>query len=92
MVRTQIQLTEEQASALKKLALSRHLSIAELIRQAVDNMIKTSTTIDIEERRKRAIEVAGRFSSGKRDISREHDKYLAEAFSRRCDYIFSLMI
>jgi len=92
MVRTQIQLTEEQASALKKLALSQHLSIAELIRQAVDNMIKTSTTIDIEERRKRAIDIAGRFSSGKRDISREHDKYLAEEFSRRCDYIFSLMI
>jgi len=82
MVRTQIQLTEEQASALKKLALSRHLSIAEIIRQAVDNIIKTSTVFDTGERRKRAIEAAGRFSSGKRDISREHDKYLVEAFSK----------
>ncbi len=82
MVRTQIQLTEEQADALKKLALSRHLSIAELIRQAVDNMIRTGALIDIEERRKRAIEVAGRFRSGKRNIAREHDKYLAEAFSK----------
>jgi len=82
MVRTQIQLTEEQANALKKLALARHLSIAEIIRQAVDNMIKTSTVIDMEERKKRAIDATGRFSSGKRDIAKEHDKYLAEAFSK----------
>jgi len=82
MVRTQIQLTEEQVKALKKLALSRHLSIAELIRQAVDNLIKSSTVIDIGERRKRAIDIVGRFSSGMQDISREHDKYLAEAFSK----------
>ena len=82
MVRTQIQLTEEQANALKKLSLSRHLSIAELIRQAVDHILKSSTAIDREERKKRAITAAGRFSSGKRDIAREHDKYLAEAFSK----------
>jgi len=82
MVRTQIQLTEEQVKALKKIALSRHLSIAELIRQAVDTVIRTNTTVDIEERRKRAIDIVGRFSSGKRDISRKHDTYLAEAFGK----------
>lgn len=82
MVRTQIQLTKEQANALKKLALSRHLSIAELIRQAVDSFIKSTTAVDIEERRKRAIDLVGRFRSGKRDISREHDKYLAEAYEK----------
>ncbi|HYA12030.1 MAG TPA: CopG family transcriptional regulator [Thermodesulfovibrionales bacterium] len=82
MVRTQIQLTEEQAKALKKMALSRHLSIAELIRQAVDSFIKTGAVIDIEERRRRALDVVGRFSSGKHDISKEHDKYLVEAFSK----------
>ena len=80
MVRTQIQLTEEQVKALKKIALSRHLSIAELIRQAVDTVIRTNTMVDIEERRKRAIDIVGRFSSGKRDISRKHDTYLVEAF------------
>jgi len=80
MVRTQIQLTEEQARMLKKLALSRHLSIAELIRQAVDSLIKSSTAPDVEERRKRALEAAGRFSSGLCDLSAEHDKYIEEAF------------
>lgn len=82
MVRTQIQLTEAQASALKKLALSRHLSIAELIRQAVDNMIKTSSTVDIEERKRRALEIMGKFKSGKKDISERHDEYLVEAFGK----------
>ena len=82
MVRTQIQLTEEQVKALKKIALSRHLSIAELIRQAVDIIIRTNTMVDIEERRKRAIDIVGRFSSGKRDISRKHDTYLVEAFGK----------
>jgi len=82
MVRTQIQLTEEQVKALKRIALSRHLSIAELIRQAVDTVIRTNTTVDIEERRKRAVDIAGRFSSGKRDISRKHDTYLVEAFGK----------
>ncbi len=82
MVRTQIQLTEEQAKALKRLTRSRHLSIAELIRQAVDGLIKSGAGIDIEERRKRAVDVVGKFGSGKRDISRGHDRYLAEAFRK----------
>ncbi len=82
MVRTQIQLTEEQVKALKKIAVSRHLSIAEIIRQAVDTVIRTDTMVGIEERRKRAIDIVGRFSSGKRDISRKHDTYLAEAFGK----------
>ncbi len=82
MVRTQIQLTEEQVKALKKMALSRHLSIAEIIRQAVDTVLRTNTMVDIEERRKMAIDIVGRFSSGKRDISRKHDTYLAEAFGK----------
>lgn len=81
MVRTQIQLTQEQAKAIKKIARARHLSVAELIRQAVDNLIKASTVIDVEERRKRALDAAGRFRSGLRDLSTEHDKYLEEAFS-----------
>ena len=81
MVRIQIRLTEEQAKTLKKLASTRHLSVVELIRQAVDSIIQSNAVIDIEERRKRAINAVGKFRSGKRDISKEHDKYLEEAFS-----------
>jgi predicted DNA-binding ribbon-helix-helix protein len=82
MVRTQIQLTEEQAKALKKMAASRHLSSAELIRRAVDSMIKSGPGAEPEERRKRGIEIVGKFSSGKSDVSRKHDKYLTQAFGK----------
>jgi hypothetical protein len=82
MVRTQIQLTEDQAKALKRIAQSRHLSVAELIRKAVDTVIKSSSVIDIEERHKRAMEIVGKFGSGKRDISKKHDLYLTEAYKK----------
>lgn len=82
MVRTQIQLTERQAASLKRLAAARRLSVAELIRQAVDAAIKGGMPVDHEEKRKRALAIAGRFRSGRRDISREHDKYLGEAFGK----------
>ena len=82
MIRTQIQLKEEQMNALKKIAVAKNSSIAELIRTAVDNIIKSGTVPDSEERRKRAIQIAGKFRSGKRDISLRHDKYLVEAYKK----------
>ena len=82
MVRTQIQLTEEQARSLKRLAASRQVSIAELIRQGVDTVLRSNTGIDLDEKRRRAIAAAGRFRSGQRDISEKHDKFLAETLRR----------
>ena len=82
MVRTQIQLTEDQTKSLKKIAATRHLSVAELIRRAVDAMIKTNLSVDAEEQFKRSLEIAGKFRSGRRDISREHDAYLSEGYGR----------
>jgi hypothetical protein len=79
MVRTQIQLTEEQARALKKLSAARQVSIAELIRQGVDTILRSNAGIDLDEKRRRAIAATGRFQSGKHDISRKHDQYIAEA-------------
>ena len=80
MVRTQIHLTEEQAKAIKKIATAQGLSVAELIRRAVDNIVKSSTIADTEERKRRALEIVGRFRSGERDVSNEHDAYLVEAY------------
>lgn len=79
MVRTQIQLSEQQYKALKRLSELRKVSMAELIRQGVDGILKSSASISDGERRKRAIAVAGRFHSGKSDVSEKHDKYLDEA-------------
>ena len=77
MVRTQIQLTEEQARALKALAAHRGVSMAEVIRQAVEQIIEQS---ERQERMRRALSVMGRFRSGYTDISVEHDKYLDEDY------------
>ena len=82
MVRTQIQITEEQAKAVRRIALSRHVSVAELIRRAVDVMLKSNPVADPEEKLKRAIAVVGKFRSGKSEIARRHDKYLADAYRK----------
>ncbi len=78
MIRTQIQLTEKQFNALKKMSALRKLSTAELLRQATDEFIKTNTGMDIEEKRKRVLEIAGKYDSGIRDMAKNHDKYLAQ--------------
>jgi hypothetical protein len=80
MVRTQVRLREEQAQALRNLAFARQVSIAELIRQSVDTLIRSSGEIDMKERRRRAMAAAGRFYSGASDISAKHDEYLVDAF------------
>jgi hypothetical protein len=82
MVRTQIQLTDDQAKMVKKLAMARGVSIAEFIRQAVEGIIHSSPAMDREERVKRAREIVGKFSSGKSDISRKHDAYLEAAYKQ----------
>ena len=78
MVRTQIQLTEEQAKEVKRIARARLISAAEVIREAVDHIIRSGAgaSVDAEDQRRRALNAVGKFSSRKRDISRKHDKYL----------------
>ena len=82
MIRTQIQMTEEQIKKLKKIASKKHRSMAEIIRQAINNFMAVKADADIEERKTRAIAAAGRFHSKVSDLSEAHDKYLAEAFKR----------
>ena len=79
MVRTQIQLREEQALALKRLAEAKGLSMAELVRQGVDLVIRQGNRPSPEQLRTRAAAAAGRFQSVKTDIARRHDDYLADA-------------
>lgn len=77
MVRTQIQLTEEQARALHEKASREATSVAKLIRDAVDASLVAER---VAGDRRRALEVVGRFRSGATDVSTEHDRYLAEDF------------
>jgi len=78
MIRTQIRLTEAQAQALKAMAAARRSSVAELIRQSVDHLIRQAGSVDLAERRRRA--AAGRFRSGRPDVAARHDEYLAEVY------------
>ena len=82
MIRTQIQLTEEQAKKIKKIAASRGVPIAEVIRDAVEGTIRSSAVVISEERRKRALEIVGKFRSGKKNVSRKHDSYLTETWRK----------
>ena len=81
MVRTQIQLTESQAEALKKLASQKKVSVAEIVRRGVDIVLTQELVCDPEEIRRRAIAAAGAFRSDKSDVSERHDDYLAEAYA-----------
>ena len=78
MIRTQVQLTEEQARALKELAAQRGVSMSELVRQAVERILEER---EETEKWRRALEIVGRYHSGHSDISVEHDKYLDEIYS-----------
>lgn len=82
MVRTQIQLTEDQAKRLKRRAAEEGVSLAELVRRGVEVYLQEKPGASDKERRQRAIQAAGRFSSGRRDLADKHDKYLAETYKR----------
>ena len=80
MVTTPVQLSEPQIQALERLAAAQNKSSAELIRQVVDDFLRSAGSISLEERKRRAIAAAGRFSSDVTDLATEHDQYLAEAY------------
>ena len=80
MIRTQIQLTEEQSEALKQLAAREGKTVAELVRLGVDQLISSKRIVDPEELRRRSLSVAGKFHSGDEDLSTDHDRYTVEAF------------
>lgn len=80
MVRTQIQLTEEQARKLKRLSAKSGKSMAALIREAVDRL---EDEADRERRWQQALASIRRSGgSGLGDLARAHDKYVAEDAAR----------
>ena len=86
MVRTMVQLTEEQVKALKALAKARKTSVAKLVRESVAMYVASSGQIPLQERRKRAQairKIAGKYHdiAGAKDLSTNHDKYLEDAFA-----------
>lgn len=80
MIRTQIQLTQEQAKSLKKMSKKENKSVAELIRISVDKMINADGPISDDMMKQKARSVVGMLH-GPSDFADKHDDYLAETFS-----------
>lgn len=76
--RTQVSLTSEQMAGLRRRARERDMSIAALLREAVDNLL-------IAEQHEHAVALAlsaiGGFRSPTPDnVSEEHDRFLDEIY------------
>jgi hypothetical protein len=80
VVRTQVQLSEQQLRRLRARARQRGVSLAAMIRQLVDRGLagEAADRAGLYERAGRAV---GRFRDrqGARDLARGHDRYLDEA-------------
>ncbi len=79
MVRTQIQLTKEQAEKLREMAMENRESIASLIRRAIYQFL-LSGKLDKPSLYRQAKSVVGKYKAEKDDISVEHDRYLDEDY------------
>jgi len=77
IVRTQVQLTDEQATRLRRAAAKRGVSMAALIREALDELPDTGSE---DGRWDRALAAVGAGASGLSNVSSDHDRHLAEAF------------
>jgi hypothetical protein len=75
MVRTIIQLPEDQAAALARAARRRGVSKAALVREALGLLLARESG---EPALERALRAAGSGASGLRDLAERHDDYLAE--------------
>lgn len=80
MIRTQIQLTDEQYKRLKEIGHRRHKSLAELIRGAVDGLLMSEQP-DRAALYRQAEAVIGKYAAEAENIAVEHDRYLDDAYS-----------
>jgi len=82
MERLQIQVTSAQADRLREQARQRGVSVAALVREAVDaafrDALRPSSPADRWTRSRAAV---GRYGSGRPDpVSERHDEYLDEIY------------
>ncbi|MDO9529053.1 MAG: CopG family transcriptional regulator [Syntrophales bacterium] len=77
MIRTQIQIEDQQAEWLKATAKERGVSISQLIRDSINFYRIRGEQSSLK---KRALAAVGRFASGSHDISERHDDYLTDAY------------
>jgi hypothetical protein len=81
VIRTQIQLTSEQARSLKRIAVREKKSVSELIRLSVDALIHSNGIDNQSDLRQKAIAAAGQLK-GPENLAENHDNYLSEAYEK----------
>jgi hypothetical protein len=81
MIRAQVQFTEGQQEALHRLAAATGRSVADLVRESVEQMLRGRPQQSRKERMTEALAAMGRYRSGRSDVSEKHDEYLDEAYS-----------
>ncbi len=81
MIRMQIQLRKSQTLALRKMAAEQGVSIAELIRRALDQTLNARAPLSGRRHMERLRTRIGRFDPGIKDLAERHDHYLEEAFA-----------
>ncbi len=79
MIRTQIQFEEEQYQKIKELANQQKVSIAAVVRRAVEQLLMTRKPGRSSLYRE-ALKISGKYKADHNDISTSHDKYLEEAY------------
>jgi hypothetical protein len=81
MIRTQIQLTPEQARRLRARARREGVSLAEMVRRCVD-VVLAQDQASRSSHYERAVGIVGAFRdpAAAGDAAREHDRFLDEAF------------
>lgn len=77
MIRTQISLTEEQMRRLQREARRRHVSLAAVIRDAVDRIVPDENALR-SVRIDALLAAAGSAASGTGTVARDHDAVLGE--------------
>jgi len=85
MVRTQIQLTEDQHRRLRKWARELGISLSEAIRRCVaDRLAQQERSPGRDARIRSALAVCGKYSDpeGPSRVAQDHDRHLADAYRR----------
>lgn len=80
MIRTQIQLTGEQYRKVKAVAQQEDISMAQAIRNAIDEWLERRSELTQAERWERSLSAIGKFHNGVSDLAENHDEYLTEAY------------
>jgi hypothetical protein len=84
MVRIQVQLERAQHRLVRRRAARLGVSVSEVIRRSVDAQLRADDVDHPDDRARRALAVAGKYTDpgGHSTVAANHDAALAEAFRR----------